>query len=77
MLLRRLLNSLCELADVGHLVAAVRAVERVRLAHELRLRALRLRLEAAWLIPSARRENLVLARELDELVTKFTALSRQ
>lgn len=73
LLLSRLLRPLRTLATIDRLVAAAGAIQRTRLAHELRLRALWLRLSCVWLAYEPRREALVLACELDELAEKFTA----
>jgi hypothetical protein len=67
------LRPLRALADAGRLVAAARAAERARLAHELRLRALWLRLSCVGLEAVQLRENLFASRELDELAQKFSA----
>ena len=73
--LRCLLRPLRALADASRLVAAARAVERARLVHELRLRALYYRLSCVGLAPCQQRENRFLARELDRLADRFTAPS--
>lgn len=72
-LLHRAVRGLRALADVGRVIAAARAVEQARLAHELRLRALFWRLSCVGLMPAQQEQNRFLSYELNELADKFTA----
>lgn len=72
-LLHRLLAPVRALAAGGRLFAGGRAVERARLVHELRLRAVWLRLSCVGLAPQQRAENRYAAEQLDELAKKFFA----